>query len=255
MQELAGAVRAVAGGETRAHVDAGPLVEKDLARRAGLGWFGHNTNLLVKDRGSWVLLACLLTDAAFEPDPPFDGGHCGTCTACIPACPTGALDHGPTIDAVSCISYLTIEHRGPIDERLRPLMGNWVFGCDDCQTVCPWNDPAGVPVAELAPSLPDLLALSEDGFRQRYGSSAVSRAKRRGLARNAAIALGNSGNLAAVAPLGAAIAGHDEPIVRAHAAWALGRVGGAVATRELGRAWRRERVPPVRVEIERALAC
>jgi epoxyqueuosine reductase len=254
LEELARCVSELAGGETRVHVDAGPLVEKDLARRAGLGWFGRNTNLLLKGRGSYLLLGCLLTQARFEPDPAFDDDHCGTCTACLPACPTGALDGGPTIDARACISYLTIERRGPIAPDLRPLMGNWVFGCDDCQTACPWNDGEVPPTPELTPSLPELLALTDEEFRARYRDSAVSRAKRRGLARNAAIALGNSGSAAAVVPLGAALSGHDEALVRAHAAWALGNLGTAAAWLELERGARAERVPPVRREVEWALA-
>jgi epoxyqueuosine reductase len=252
---LAAVVAETFTGARRAHVDAGPLLEKDLARRAGLGWFGHNTNILVGRSGSYFLLGCLLTEARFEPDPPFAAEHCGTCRACIPACPTGALDSGPTIDAPRCISYLTIEHRGPIEPDLRARIGNWVFGCDVCQEVCPWNPSSAQPGRpELEPYLPDLLALTSEEFRDRYAATAVGRAKRRGLARNAAVALGNTGNPEAVDPLATAVLGHDEPLVRAHAAWALGRVAAPAAGRALAAAARRERVPPVVAEIEAACA-
>jgi epoxyqueuosine reductase len=241
------------GGATRTHVDAGPLVEKDLARRAGLGWFGRNTNVLARDGGSYFLLACLLTEARFEPDPPFSGDHCGTCRACAPSCPTGALDDGPTLDATKCISYLTIELRGPIPPSIRPRLDNWVFGCDVCQEVCPWNASGTTADPALEPSLPDILALDDGAFRARYGATAVARAKRRGLARNAAVALGNSRNPHAVAPLAAALAAHDEALVRAHAAWALGRLATPEARAALEAADAREAVPPVRAEIQAAL--
>jgi epoxyqueuosine reductase len=252
--ELAGAVGAECGALARVHVDAGPLVEKDLAKRAGLGWFGRNTNVLARARGSYFLLGCVLTDAIIEPDPPFESDHCGTCRACVPACPTGALDDGPTIDARRCISYLTIEHRGPIDPQLRSSMGNWIFGCDVCQDVCPWT-PSQVRDAEfLEPHLPDVLLIDAHEFQVRYGCTAVARSKRRGLARNAAIALGNTHNPAAAEPLARALRTCDEPLVRAHAAWALGRIGTPAALRALRTALVRERVRPVQAEIGAALA-
>ena len=254
LRELAAHLGELGATATKVHVDAGPLVEKELARRAGLGWYGRNTNLLSAPLGSYFLLACLLTDLRIEPDPAFTASHCGSCVDCLSACPTGALSSGPTIDAPRCISYLTIEHRGPIDLGLRPLVGNWVFGCDLCQEICPWNEPATEPVAELAPYLPDLLTLSQEEFSARYATSAVHRTKRRGLARNAAVALGNSGNRDAVEPLAGALRCHDEALVRSHAAWALGRLGGPAAARGLASAVRREQVPPVRREIDLALA-
>jgi len=254
LSELGAYIGDLCDARSRPHVDAGPLVEKDLARRAGIGWFGHNTNILSRSLGSYFLIGCLLTDASFEPDPPFIGGHCGTCTACRPACPTGALDDGPTIDARRCISYLTIEHRGPIDRELRPLIENWVFGCDVCQEVCPWNDGSSATTDDLVPSLPELLALSRGDFDARYRRTAVARAKLRGLARNAAVAMGNSGNAAAVDPLASAVRGHEEALVRAHAAWGLGRLATPAARAALVAAERSERVPPVREEIDAALA-
>ncbi len=238
------------------HVDAGPLVEKELARRAGLGWYGHNTNVLTKRLGSYFLLGCLLTSLDLEPDPPFVENHCGECRACIPACPTGALDSGPTIDARRCISYLTIELRGPIPTSLRSLIGNWVFGCDDCQTACPWNmapDPSD-DLELLAPSLPTLLRMTEEEFSARYRDTVVARVRRRGLARNAAIALGNSGNADAIDPLARALREDSEPVVRGAAAWALGQLQApasrrALATHPLGR-----EIAPVAAEIRAALA-
>jgi epoxyqueuosine reductase len=238
------------GARSAVHVDAGPLVEKDLARRAGLGWYGYNTNILSRTAGSFTLLACLVTDLDLGADAPFQGGHCGTCRDCIPACPTGALDDGPTIDARRCISYLTIELRGPIPAEFRPLLGNWVFGCDDCQTVCPWNE-SGEATARgsfLQPELTELLALDDKTFRERYGDTAVARTKRAGLARNAAVALGNTGNPRAVEPLARALAEESSDLVRAHAAWALGRIGTANALRVLATHSRRE-PPPVEAEI------
>jgi len=239
---------------TRPHVDFGPLVEKDLARRAGIGWYGHNTNLLTKTHGSSLMLCCVITDLEIDPDPPFNDSHCGTCRACVPACPTGALDSPPTIDAARCISYLTIELRGPIPASLRPRMGNWVFGCDDCQTVCPWNAP--LPAARspmLRPSLLELLAHDEESFEETFGSTALARAKRRGLARNAAVALGNSGNRDAVGALAHRLREDPEPLVRAHAAWALGRIGGDAATKALFSVKTRREIPPVVAEVDAAV--
>jgi epoxyqueuosine reductase len=252
LESLARYIREATGAETVVHVDGGPLVEKELARRAGIGWYGRNTNLLRPGLGSSFVLGVLVTTAALEPDVPFDADHCGTCRACIPACPTGALDDGPTIDARLCISYLTIEHRGPIARELRAKIGNWVFGCDACQDVCPWNGRNPLPNPLQNPSLPDWLAMSEAEFRERFGGTALARPKRRGLARNAAVVLGNTGNPRAVGLLARALADHDEPLVRAHTAWALGQIGGSEAKAALASAIARESVPPVRREIEAA---
>ncbi len=253
LRVLATRLEQSSGARSFVHVDGGPLVEKHLARRAGLGWYGRNTNLLAKRGGSSFVLGCLLTEAALVADPPFAGDHCGDCRACVPACPTGALDDGPTIDASRCISYLTIEHRGPIDPGLRGDIGSWVFGCDDCQDVCPWNDAGSEPVERQWPWLPGLLFLTEREFRDRFRRTALLRAKRRGLARNAAVVLANTANPEATPWLARALRDHDEPLVRAHAAWGLGRLDASGAPPELRRALRTERVPPVRFEIERAL--
>jgi len=243
------------GGRFESHVDAGPLVEKELARRAGLGWYGRNTNVLTKGFGSYFLLGCLLTDLDLEPDAPFADEHCGDCRACIPACPTGALDSGPTIDARRCVSYLTIELRGPLPTSLRPLLANWVFGCDDCQSVCPWN--TAVPEARddfLTPSLPRLLDMTDAEFDEIYGETAVSRVRRRGLARNAALALGNSHNRDALEPLAKALREDPELTVRAAAAWAVGRLGGDGARRALEKVDCGRESAPVAAEVRAALA-
>jgi len=254
LEQLARFVRECGSRATAIQVDGGPLVERHLARRAGLGWYGHNTMLLHPSYGSTSLLGCLLTDLALPADPPFSAEHCGSCRACLAACPTGALDHGPTIDAHLCISYLTIELRGPLPAQLRAGIGNWVFGCDECQDVCPWNHAPYAQQELLRPSLPGLLTMSDDEFRQIYSGSALLRPKRRGLARNAAVALGNSANPAAVQALARALAEHDEPLVRAHAAWALGQIAGAEAERSLTRAETSDPVAPVRREANSALA-
>lgn len=263
LSSLADTIQALTGAGSVVYVDGGPLLEKEFAARAGIGWFGHHTNLLTRNQGSAFLLGALVTEADISPDAPFQADHCGTCRACPSACPTGALDHGPTIDANLCISYLTIEHRGPIARDLRAAMGPWVFGCDWCQEVCPWN-PEELSVDErLWPYLPALLELSREQFRERFAGTAILRAKRRGLARNASIALGNSGSSEAIEPLIRALLQHDEALVRAHAAWALGALapGAAGPTASeyqqivtgLTRGLRQERAWPVRIELETAL--
>lgn len=253
LERLATVIEELSGARSVAHVDGGPLVEKHLGRRAGLGWYGRNTNLLSKRGGSGFVLGCLITEAALEVDPPFLPDHCGECRACIPACPTGALSSGPTIDAGRCISYLTIEHRGPIDRALRSGLGEWVFGCDLCQDVCPWNELDPTDQERQWPWLPGLLFLTEDEFRHRFQGSPVLRSKRRGLARNAAVVLANTANPEAADWLARALLEHDEALVRAHAAWGLEAFPTAAATAVLQRALRREAVPPVRDAIQRAL--
>ncbi len=222
---------ALPGARFRSYVDTGPVLEREWAARAGVGWIGRNTLLLDRRVGSYFFLAELFTDLVVEHEPPPARDHCGTCTRCVRACPTGALENGYTMDPRRCLSYLTIEHRTAIPVALRPALENWIFGCDLCQEVCPWNGDArpGDGADALAPHLPDVLGLDVGGFRARFGKTAVKRAKRRGLLRNVAVALGNSGNPAAVPPLVAALTTEHEPLVRAHAAWALGRLGGRAA--------------------------
>jgi len=222
----------------RIYVDSGPVLERDWAAAAGVGWFGKNTNILHQAHGSWFFLAEILTTAQLAPDAPV-ADRCGTCVSCIDKCPTQALRPGYELDARRCISYWTIEHRGPIPYDMRPGIGNWIFGCDICQEVCPWNEkmrPPSPPDEHLTPYLPDLLGLDDAGFRERYRGSAVKRAQREGLARNVAVVLGNTGNPEAVPPLARSLAGDPSPLVRGHAAWALGRLGGRDAMAALGRA-------------------
>jgi epoxyqueuosine reductase len=218
---------------TRSVVDTAPLLERDFAVLAGLGWFGKNTMLINKHIGSWFFLGALLTDAELTPDAPHATSHCGTCTRCLDACPTDAFPEPGVLDARRCISYLTIELRDqPIPEDLREGMGNWVFGCDICQDVCPWNrkaPPSTVddfkPLADLTPAdLRWLLSLDEDGFRQRFRGTPQFRTGRSGLLRNAAIAAGNSGDRSLIPAL-TQVAADPEELIRDAAAWALGRLG------------------------------
>jgi epoxyqueuosine reductase len=241
------------GARFRHYVDTGPVLEREWAMRAGIGWIGRNTLVLQRALGSYFFLGELFTDLELDP-VPLPADHCGTCVRCHLACPTGALGPGYTMDPRRCLSYLTIEHRSAIPRALRPPLENWVFGCDVCQETCPWNgdtrDPDGAGF--LAPHLPSLLTLDAGAFGVRFGRTAVARAKRRGLLRNVAVALGNSGNPAAVPSLVDAL-GDPEPLVRGHAAWALGRLGGAAARRALGTARTRETERDARAEIEAAL--
>lgn len=259
------------GVRGRAYVDTGPILERELARRAGLGWFGRNTMLIHPRRGSYFFLGVLLVDVELAPDEPFEEDRCGTCRACLDACPTGALlgrdaDGAPVMDARRCISYLTIELKGAIPEELRPAIGNRVYGCDICQEVCPFNvrfaegaaepayaargpgerpvgvqavpgeDPppgAGGHPAHPGTSAPSLVALMETALDEaRWEAfsrgSAIRRAGREGFARNVAVALGNWAAPEAVPVLEAALS-DPSPLVRGHAAWALGRVRSAAA--------------------------
>jgi len=242
-------------------VDTAALAERAVARRSGLGWFGKNTMLLTRTHGSWVFLAEVITDLELESDAPLRTS-CGSCSRCQVSCPTGALDTAYELDSRLCISYLTVENRGPIPAELRPLMGTWIFGCDVCQDVCPVNrdvDTARpldlVEAGGIGPSpaLLPLLRLDDDGFRRRFRASPVRRAKRSGLLRNVCVALGNAGDPAAIGPLAATLVAEPEPLVRGHAAWALGRFRVAVARRVLDGARRTEPSDVVRGEIESAL--
>ncbi len=244
------------GHATRRYVDTGAVLEREWGMRGGLGWFGKNTMLLATRAGSWFFLAELVTEAALAPDAP-TSDHCGRCTRCLDACPTAALADGLVMDARRCIAYLTIEHRGPIPRALRPRLGPWIFGCDVCQEVCPWNPVApparGADAGGLAPFLPDLLGLDPSGFRHRFADTSLARTRRRGLLRNAAVALGNTGNPAAVPALRFAL-GDRDPLVRQHAAWALGAIGNADAADALAARADRETHPAVTEEIATARA-
>jgi epoxyqueuosine reductase len=225
----------------KAYVDTGPLLERDLARRAGLGWFGKNTNLINPDIGSFFFLGALLIDLVLEPDAPFEADRCGSCTRCLDACPTGAFAEPRVLDSTRCISYLTIEAKGAIPETLREALGTLVYGCDICQDVCPWNVrfARDVTLPTLAsrpgmdePDIPALLGMDDETFRRQFRGSAIKRAKRRGLARNAAVALGNRRDPADIPALARALAEDPEPLVRAHAAWALGRFPGVAEAQD-----------------------
>ncbi len=261
---------------TRRYVDTGPVLEREWGLRSGLGWFGKNTMLLSRRAGSYFFLAELMTTLRISPDSPVSS-HCGRCTRCQDACPTGALVDGLVLDARRCISYLTIEHRGSIPRELRPHLGAWVFGCDVCQVVCPWNSKAEAGISSspngtnpwlraplpprtqpqelerLYPRLPALLALDETGFRARFGRTPIARVRRRGLLRNIAIALGNSRNPAAIPALVRALE-DPEPLVRGHVAWALGELGTQNARLALERQRTREPDAVVVAEIAASLA-
>ena len=243
---------------SRWYVDDGPMLDRAVAQRAGTGWFGKNTNILTGQFGSWVFLAQVITDLELIPDPPLKK-TCGTCTRCLASCPTNAFTGPYELDNTRCISYLTIEHRGPIPRELRPLMQDWVFGCDICQDVCPVNLKAA-PTEEPAFQKSDsafldllwILDMTEEEFREHFRNSPIKRAKRVGLQRNACIALGNIGDERAVAALAHALLS-GEPLVRGHAAWALGRIGGQPGYSTLCHALQTENDPAVVQEIQFAL--
>lgn len=222
-------------GTLKVFVDTAPVMEKPLAAAAGLGWQGKHTNLLSRDHGNWLFLGAIYTSARLTADPP-ERDHCGSCTACQTACPTNAFPAPYRLDARRCISYLTIEHKGPIPEDLRPGIGNHIYGCDDCLAACPWNKFASaahahhqfIGRAELAaPSLADLLALDDAGFREIFSGSPIKRIGRHRMVRNAAIAAGNSDDPALIAALTPLLTDEDDA-VRDAARWALERLGAAV---------------------------
>ncbi len=224
---------AQAGGDLKVFVDTAAVMEKPIAAAAGVGWQGKHTNLVSRQRGSWLFLGAIFTTLDLPADAP-EGDHCGTCRACLDVCPTAAFPAPYRLDARRCISYLTIEHKGPIPRDLRPLIGNRIYGCDDCLAVCPWNKFAEAgreaklaPRAALrAPSLAALARLDEAGFRALFARSAVKRTGRDRFVRNVLIAIGNSGE-AALADEAERRLGDDSPLVRGAAVWALGRLDQA----------------------------
>ena len=245
------------GSRSRGVVDTAPLLEREVANQAGLGWCGKNTLLLNRWQGSYFFLACVLTDLELPYDPPHSSSHCGTCTACIEACPTDAFPQPGVLDARRCVSYLTIEHRTAIPHELRESMGDWLFGCDVCQEVCPWNRKPARHHRSAGPrfesiDLRDLFDLSEDDFRARFRRTPLWRPRRRGLLRNAAIVLGNQRNDESVDALTTGL-NDGEAIVRGASAWALGRIESPRAVEALKARQANEKDPAVLEEINAAL--
>lgn len=244
----------------RGVVDTAPLLEREFAQLAGLGWIGKNTLLLNRQLGSWFFLAALLTTEPLVPDQPHDANFCGDCRACLDACPTGALTEAYRLDARRCISYLTIELRGHAPPDWRSQAGDWLLGCDLCQEVCPWNRRAPVtletsfrPVTDANPlDLIPLFALDDNAFRERFRHTPLWRPKRRGLLRNAAIVLGNRPHPAALPALSTGL-NDAEPMVRSACAWALGRSADREAAEALRARLPLEPDAEVRAEIEQAL--
>jgi len=269
--------------KARGVVDTAPLMEREIAKQAGLGWQGKNTLLLNKHKGSYFFLACVLCNTDLPHNNSHDATHCGTCRACLDACPTDAFPTPGVLDASRCISYLTIEHRSPIPVELREGIGNWLYGCDVCQEVCPWNrkptrdashiTPNNQPQAsvdqqsaELEPTelepesqrfehieLTALFKINDEQFRQRFRKTPLWRARRRGVLRNAAIVLGNQMQTDSIPALTRGLV-DTEPLVRGASAWALGKIGGAAATLALEMQLKREHDPVVTSELDDALS-
>jgi epoxyqueuosine reductase len=218
------------GGSQKSYVDTGPMLERDHAAAAGIGWHGKSTMLLNRELGTWFFLAEILTTLEFSPDPPHKN-YCGRCTRCIDACPTGAITTPHQLDARRCISYLTIELKGAIPIELRPMIGDRIYGCDDCLDACPWNrfakasrETAFAMRPEIARmKLRDYLSLDDDKFRRLFRNSPIKRTKRRGLLRNVCVALGNVGTVEDLPALDKA-ATDPEPLIAEHANWAIGRI-------------------------------
>ena len=225
-------VNELGGAETRSlwYVDTGPVLERDLAQRAGIGFVGKHTNLISRKLGNWIFLAEILTTLELEPDAP-EKNHCGSCTRCIAACPTNAITAPFQLDARKCISYLTIELKGSIPVELRPAIGNRIYGCDDCLAACPWNRfaregnlmKAHARPDLTAPDLIELLQLDDAGFKSRFAGTPMLRTKRRGVLRNVCVALGNVGDETAL-PFLEKAARDQEPLIAEHAHWAMGQI-------------------------------
>lgn len=261
LEQLLETIRTLCDGkiEGRAFVDSGPVLERDFAGVAGLGWIGKNTHLISPQRGSWFFLGELFVDLPLAYDRPMRD-RCGQCDLCLKTCPTNAFAGPYILDARRCISYLTIELKGAMPRHLRSLVGNHIFGCDICQEVCPYNVKAqataeaafGPRPGLFAPQLIPLLALTDAEFRQRFRGSPILRAKRRGFLRNVAVALGNLKSLEAVPALIASL-DDAEPLVRGHAGWALGEIGSQAAVEALQRRLQVETDDEARVEIDAAI--
>ena len=262
LAELAERLETIAGRPvtSRSYTDTGAILEHDYAQLAGLGWTAKNTCLISPGQGSYFLLAELLVDLEIQPDPPFIPERCGTCRRCIEACPTHCILSNRTLDAPRCISYQTIENKGVIPLEIRSQMGNLVFGCDICQQVCPWNHFApdeNEPLFNPRPGLPEPvlreeLHLSQADFSRRFKNSPIKRARRAGYLRNVAVALGNQRDPAALPDLAWIMENEPEVIIRAHAAWAMGEIGGSSAVKMLDQASKEEEDPGVSAEINLA---
>ncbi len=241
-------------------VDTAPIIERDFAESSGIGWVGKNTNLINWESGSWYFLAEILINVELDYNWLPSRGSCGTCTRCIEACPTDAILEPNVLDSRLCISYLTIELKDSIPKELRPKLGNLIFGCDICQEVCPWNskaistgESAFYPREEnLNPTLLSLINMTQQEFSKRFKNSTIKRTKRRGFLRNIAVALGNWGGQGAIPALKKACR-DPEPLVRGHAAWALGKIGGHAAKKELLAQLHKETDRTVVDEIEEAI--
>jgi epoxyqueuosine reductase len=259
LDDFAGQIQEWCGSETRAYVDTGPILEKSYGVAAGLGWLGKHSNLISRQGSSWFFLGEILIPIELPPDQP-ERDHCGTCNRCITTCPTGAIVAPYIVDSRLCISYLTIELRGFIPRELRPAIGNRIYGCDDCQDVCPWNRfaktsdearfSAREPLATM--NLVAMLRMSHEDFLAATKGSAVRRARYGGFLRNVVVALGNSGNPQAAPALLRAL-DHSETLVRGHAAWALGHIGYLEACEPLTKRLENEESDEVRNEIRWAL--
>ncbi len=262
LAELAARLETIAGRPVawRSYTDTGAILEHDYAQLAGLGWTAKNTCLISPSQGSYFLLAEVLVDLEITPDPPFVPDRCGTCTRCIQACPTGCILPNRTLDAPRCISYQTIENKGAIPLEMRPRLGNLVFGCDICQQVCPWNHFASAenePLFNPRPGLPEPvlrqeLRLSPAQFSHKFKNSPIKRARRAGYLRNVAVAMGNQHDPAALQDLAWTLENEPEALVRAHAAWAIGEIGGSSGAKILKAAGQTEQEPLVSGEINLA---
>ena len=255
LKQLGGWMASRTGAGLKVFVDTAPLMEKPLAQQAGLGWQGKHTNLVSRDFGSWLFLGVILTEAILTPDAP-ETDHCGQCRACLDACPTAAFPAPYQLDARRCVSYLTIEHRGPVDPELRPGLGNRIYGCDDCLAVCPWNKFAQAGREQrlaarddlAAPALAELAGLDDAAFRARFARSPVKRTGRDRFLRNVLYAIGNSGDPALV-PAARARLEDASPLVRGAAVWALGRLLPRLEVLDLARDYAdAETNPDVRAE-------